>query len=256
MEGSVPNNPSPDPIDVHRSFVSMRKGDRLLDIGCGSGGFLYRLESPERETIGIEPWEKQAKLAKARLKDSDIILGRMENLPFSSNSFDYINLSYVLEHVEDQEMSLSEIARTLKPGGRFVILSPNSVSPLGLSTMAVPLRIRNMLLMRWGMWTPGEFTFGDETVHYGLCSVRKLDRFLAGMNMRRINLVRINVPFFPERRTGILLHMAGMFERICAALYRTPRLSWFAKTFGASYEKTSSPTVRRTWFDQFLLSFN
>lgn len=255
MEGAVPNNPPHDPIDMYRSFISMRKGDRLLDIGCGSGGFLYRLESPERETIGIDPWEKQARLAKVRLKNSDIMLGRMENLPFSSNSFDFINLSYVLEHVEDQKKALSEIARTLKPGGRFVILSPNSISPLGLGTMVVPLRIRNMLLARWGMWTPGEFTLGDETIHYGLCSVRKLDRFLAGMNMRRIHLVRINGSFFLERRTGILLHLAGMFERICAALYRIPRLSRFATTFGASYEKTGSQTARRTWFDEIFRSF-
>jgi 2-polyprenyl-3-methyl-5-hydroxy-6-metoxy-1,4-benzoquinol methylase len=50
-----------------------------------------------------------------------------EDLPFLDNSFGVVLCSEVLEHVRNQEQSLSEIARVLQPGGLLLITTPNSL---------------------------------------------------------------------------------------------------------------------------------
>jgi SAM-dependent methyltransferase len=48
-----------------------------------------------------------------------------EPLPFRSNAFDGVNLSEVIEHIEHQAQLVREVARILKPGGAFVVSTPN-----------------------------------------------------------------------------------------------------------------------------------
>lgn len=54
----------------------------------------------------------------------DLKLFDLKNLPFADNTFDWVICNHVLEHVEDEFKSLSEILRVLTPGGRAVLQVP------------------------------------------------------------------------------------------------------------------------------------
>jgi len=74
-------------------------------------------------TTGIDPSEQSLTIAKKHAKDNNLVInyerGTGENLPFQDNSFDVVFCCDVLEHVNDLEKAIHEVARVIKPGGMF-----------------------------------------------------------------------------------------------------------------------------------------
>ena len=72
---------------------------------------------------GIDPSQNTLKAAKAHADQNRLLIdyeeGRAEAIPFGNSSFDYVSCCDVLEHVDDVNRTISEIARVLKPGGLF-----------------------------------------------------------------------------------------------------------------------------------------
>lgn len=110
---------------------------RILDVGCGEGQIGRALAGTrDRPTVvGIDPSGGQ--LANAVRKSAGVLLnGRSrtrkgkitfvqaagEGLPFADDSFDGVVCCLVIEHSEDADRVLSEIARVLSPGGIFLLL--------------------------------------------------------------------------------------------------------------------------------------
>ena len=89
----------------------MSPSERHLDIGCGDGYFLRR--SRCRERIGLD-----------RLFGDDI----GKELTFPEEYFDYVTLLAVIEHLENPGGLINEVARILKPSGRFIITTPVRIS--------------------------------------------------------------------------------------------------------------------------------
>ena len=96
---------------------------RVLEIGGGTGANLP-CYPPSSRVIFTEP--DRAMLAKSRPKQAglsaDLLLCRAEDLPFQPETFDTVVATLVLCSVLDPARSLSEIARVLKQGGRFLFL--------------------------------------------------------------------------------------------------------------------------------------
>ncbi|MEZ4361886.1 MAG: class I SAM-dependent methyltransferase [Kofleriaceae bacterium] len=92
----------------------------VLEVGSGDGKILRTLvnELPGLRVHGcdIRPWERPAPGVEFRAMTRDI--------PYASQSFDAILVVDVLEHVDDPPYLISEIARALRPGGRFVGFVP------------------------------------------------------------------------------------------------------------------------------------
>ena len=101
---------------------NLAKG-KVLDIGCGVGDFLHKMETLGWETTGIEPSEEAREIAKKRMKASLYTPDDINQLP--DESFDLITMWHVLEHVEDLKTEVSHLERMLKPGGRLVLALPN-----------------------------------------------------------------------------------------------------------------------------------
>lgn len=94
------------------------RGD-LLDLGCGQAP-LYAAYRPHVESVTCVDWEKSPH----RIDHIDITCDLSKPLPLSSNAFDIVILSDVLEHIPEPKLLTSEIFRIMKPEGTLFINIP------------------------------------------------------------------------------------------------------------------------------------
>ncbi|MDT9600510.1 class I SAM-dependent methyltransferase [Sphingosinicella rhizophila] len=99
---------------------------KILEIGFGSGANLPHYPDGVVSLHVIEPDGQLAKRALPRILASGRQVhahpGKAEDLPFADASFDTIVSSFTLCSVSDPEQALREVARVLRPGGRFLFL--------------------------------------------------------------------------------------------------------------------------------------
>jgi 2-polyprenyl-3-methyl-5-hydroxy-6-metoxy-1,4-benzoquinol methylase len=100
---------------------------RLLDVGSGSGAFLLRMKEEGWDVTGVDP-DPHAIASAARQGAIDVRCGTLAEVKFPSDTFDAVTASHVIEHVADPVEVLNECRRILKPGGRLVLVTPNSES--------------------------------------------------------------------------------------------------------------------------------
>lgn len=123
----VPLLPQRRMIDEYvRHLPRATLGAKLLDIGCGNGGFLRIAQQLGWEVWGTDVDEKALKVASQT--GAKVFQGSLPNLDLPDNSFDVITLSHVIEHVHDPDLALREIHRLLKPGGLLWLATPNLAS--------------------------------------------------------------------------------------------------------------------------------
>lgn len=98
---------------------------RLLDAGCGTGGFIRRASEwfPNLGFAGIDLFQIACELAYGR-GTSRIARASVTQLPFADNSMAVVTSLDVLQHIPDHEKAASEIFRVLEPGGLAVINAP------------------------------------------------------------------------------------------------------------------------------------
>jgi hypothetical protein len=100
-------------------------GGRLLDVGCGSGGFLQRAIQAGWDVVGVEPDPKAS--AVARQSSHADIYASLDDV---SGLFDVITMAHVVEHLHDPRAVLADCHSRLRPGGNLWIATPN-ISGLG-----------------------------------------------------------------------------------------------------------------------------
>lgn len=103
------------------------KGNYYLDIGVGNGDFSLKISNQVNaiEKFGVDISVNAVNVTKNKgIKTSQVDLSN-EKLPFSDNIFDLITCIDVIEHLTNSDNLLSESFRILKPGGYFLVSSPN-----------------------------------------------------------------------------------------------------------------------------------
>ena len=113
-----------------RLVLGVRRGNRVLDIACGTGlnfAHLHTLVGNEGRITGIDLTPAMLDIARRRIAQQQ--WGNMEvraadaaQLPFPASSFDRAICTYALNIVPDYQRAIAEVARVLVPGGRFVVL--------------------------------------------------------------------------------------------------------------------------------------
>ncbi len=100
----------------------------VLDLGAGDGHFASAVFKPKLE-VGLDPWFDP--LQEARKRDTYLlpIAAAGARMPFAAGYFASVTSTSVLEHIPDVMPVLSEVARVLEPGGRFVFCVPNHRFP-------------------------------------------------------------------------------------------------------------------------------
>jgi ubiquinone biosynthesis O-methyltransferase len=101
------------------------RGLTVLDVGCGDGVLASALARRGAQVTGLDIDPQMLAVAERRARSESIELqlveGRVEALPFPSETFDRVVAVAVLCFVRDTDQAMSEIARILRPGGRVVI---------------------------------------------------------------------------------------------------------------------------------------
>jgi SAM-dependent methyltransferase len=96
---------------------------RVLEVGCGAGAASQRVRDElGAEVVAVDTSERMIELTRQR--DIESYVGDVQELPFGDAEFDLVFAGWVLYHVLDRDRAISECARVLRPGGRFVVATP------------------------------------------------------------------------------------------------------------------------------------
>ena len=110
-------------LGLLRHHLRGARPKRVLDLGCGVGGFLSGLSEIGERVLPTDM--DRASLAICRERGFRLgVVADGYALPFADASFELVCLFDALEHIPDEARALSEVARVLAPGGRVVITVP------------------------------------------------------------------------------------------------------------------------------------
>ena len=115
-------------VDLLTRYV---RGADVLEIGCGTGLILDRIESLSKSAVGVDL--SVGMLQGAMERGLNVVQADATALPFASESFDVVYSFKVLAHIEDISLALSEAARVTRPGGHMLLEFYN---PLSIRYMA------------------------------------------------------------------------------------------------------------------------
>jgi ubiquinone/menaquinone biosynthesis C-methylase UbiE len=95
----------------------------ILNIGCGTGLLLHKLKErwPKAQLVGIDPSEGMVGKARQLIPEATLYVSMVESIPLPDNSIDLITSTISFHHWADQLQGLREVARVLRPGGRFFL---------------------------------------------------------------------------------------------------------------------------------------
>jgi 2-polyprenyl-6-hydroxyphenyl methylase/3-demethylubiquinone-9 3-methyltransferase len=117
-------------------------GKSVLDLGCAGGFMAEALDERGARVVAIDPATDAIAAARAHAdatgRQITYDVGVGEQLPYADASFDAVVCVDVLEHVSDLTRVIGEVARVLKPGGRFCYdtINRNALAGFAVVTMA------------------------------------------------------------------------------------------------------------------------
>lgn len=100
--------------------AEIRRGEGVLDLGAGAGDNTRALAEAGAEATGIDFSPKMTDVARRRHPSIAFQAADAEQLPFESRTFDVVVANCVVHHLARPTAVFREVARVLKPGGRFL----------------------------------------------------------------------------------------------------------------------------------------
>ena len=113
---------------IHESAVAalgslLAAEKKILDVGCGTGAFLERLERRGlKELHGCDGGRFDPRVERFRFQETDLNAG----LAYPDSSFDIVTALEVIEHLENPRLLVRELHRVVKPGGTVLMSTPNN----------------------------------------------------------------------------------------------------------------------------------
>jgi ubiquinone/menaquinone biosynthesis C-methylase UbiE len=113
---------------IFLKLLDTKMGDNLLDVACGLGRLLSVAAEKGLKPTGIDISKVAIEHCWEKFPSIPTSLGNAEDLPFKSQSFDYVTCLGSLERMLDRDKVLQELSRVLKNDGAICILVRNSNS--------------------------------------------------------------------------------------------------------------------------------
>jgi SAM-dependent methyltransferase len=101
--------------------VGIGAGQRVLEVGCGSGVFLRAAADRGAAVSGLDASETLIERARARVPEADLRVGDLQFLPYEDDRFDVVAGFNAFFFAEDMVAALREAGRVARPGGSVVI---------------------------------------------------------------------------------------------------------------------------------------
>lgn len=102
------------------AWLAPRPNERILDLGCGTGDLTARLARSGADVVGVDASEAMLVQARAKFPSLTFVHGDAIALPDLGAPFDAVFSNAVLHWIPDLRPVAKELARVLRPGGRFV----------------------------------------------------------------------------------------------------------------------------------------
>ncbi len=123
-------------LTVDLARLRVRRGEKLLDAGCGEGRHCFGALERGAHVVGLDLDHASLRAAVGGLRNrgeelgqlGGMIRGNTFELPFADATFDKVICSEVMEHVHDFAGAARELARVTKPGGLAAITIPTTTS--------------------------------------------------------------------------------------------------------------------------------
>lgn len=148
----------------------------LLDVGTGSGHLLEALAPRASRAVGIDISTDALRLARtnvhgAGLSHCELQQGSMYDLPFAASTFDTVTIDRMLAGSQRPLVALAEIARTLKHGGRLVVIE--DFDALHDAAGANPITTLQQWLLRTGFQCTRIHPIDTESAHLLVAVVQR-----------------------------------------------------------------------------------
>jgi SAM-dependent methyltransferase len=98
------------------------RGVRLLDVGCGSGGFASLAAAQGATVAGIDASAELIAIAERRVPEGAFVVGEMTRLPYADDSFAVVTGLNSFQYSAHPARALREAARVVRPGGRVAAM--------------------------------------------------------------------------------------------------------------------------------------
>jgi SAM-dependent methyltransferase len=196
----------------YRTVIERLGQGTVLDVGCGQGFESARFLAPGRQVVGVDYSAEAVELARRTYGSDGLGTAQMNALAlgFGEGSFDWACSSHLIEHFDQPEGHVSELARVLKDDGSVFFLTPNAPAdfenPFHIHLFE-PTELRDMLSRH----------FHDVTVQ-GLDAVPHVKADFTARRVKAEKVLRLD--FLDLRHTMPRSWYIGFYTRALPVAYK------------------------------------
>lgn len=204
--------------DINRdvlAFAAVQPGERVLDVGCGTGDTTAALAGIADSVLGVDISEPLVAAARAKnIVNATFLVADAATHAFEPGSFDLVFSRFGVMFFGDPVVAFANLRRALKPTGRlaFVCWRTPQENPWGL----VPLQAARPFLPpmpRPGPEDPGQYSFGDRT---------RVERILEESGFVDTRLEPLDRPIWMGSDVAEVVANADRFGPMARAFAETP----------------------------------
>lgn len=164
-----------EPVAAHVvGLAQLREGERVLDIGCGTGNAALAAARAGADVTGLDRSQRllsvAAERADAERLDVSFVLGDAQELPFEDASFDVVVSVFGIVFAADAERAFAEMVRVLRAGGRALLSAWIPEGPMNAT-----LRVLGQAVAEATGSEQQRFAWHDRTKVGGLARRHRID---------------------------------------------------------------------------------